>query len=187
MKINPQVQIDNEQEFVKLLLQNNSTAQKLLYEKFSPKMLSVCRSYIPDFHAAEDCMIKAFVKIFRNISSFKGVGSLEGWMRKIMVNECLDNLKSTRKIYYLDEEYQDNFSDLDNEFYDFDVQELLDALPENYRIVFNLFVLEDYSHKEISDLLHISEPTCRQQLKRAKAKLKELYLINNKTQNEIKV
>jgi RNA polymerase sigma-70 factor (ECF subfamily) len=178
--------MNNENELIQLLKTQNSVAQKALFEKYSPKLLSVCRSYIKDLHIAEDCMIKAFMKIFKNISFYNGSGSFQGWMRKIMVNECLDYLKSNKQHCFFDEENFVTIEEIELETVDFDVQELLDGLPENYRTVFNLAILEDYSHKEIAELLQISEANSRQQLKRAKTKLKELFLNQKNSRNEIK-
>lgn len=155
----------------------NRLAQKELFDKSSRKMLSVCRSYVTDLHHAEDCMLKAFVKIFKNINSYTGQGNFEGWMRRIMVNECLDFIKLHKSMVYVDEfEGGMESLDLEEDLTGIDAQELLDQLPESYRAVFNLFVLEDYSHKEIAETLSITEANSKSQLLRAKKKLKELIL-----------
>ena len=95
------------------LKKQNRLAQKELFDKNSRKMLAVCRSYVSDFHHAEDCMLKGFVKVFKNIDNFKSQGSFEGWIRKIMVNECLDFIKLHKSMVYVDEfEAQTEFEDL---------------------------------------------------------------------------
>lgn len=167
------------------LKKQDRLAQKELFDRFSRKFLSVCRSYITDLHHAEDCMLKGFVKVFKNIDSYKSEGSFEGWMRRIMVNECLDFIKQNKSMVYLDEiEVKEETSDFDEDLSGINVQELLDQLSESYRTVFNLFVLEDYSHKEIAEMLSISEAASKTQLLRAKNKLKEIILNQRNISNE---
>lgn len=167
------------------LRKQNRLAQKELFDRSSRKMLSVCRTYISDLHFAEDCMLKGFLKVFKNIDSYKSQGSFEGWMRRIMVNECLDFIRMNKSMVYLDEVIlKDKSIDLEEDMSGINAQDLLDQLPETYRAVFNLFVLEDYSHKEISALLSISEATSKTQLMRAKNKLRELVLQQNTKANE---
>lgn len=182
------ISIHRKQKLERLIpqLKNGETsAQKELFERFSPKMLSVCRSYVKDLHHAEDCMLKAFVKVFKNINSFESNGSFEGWIRRIMVNECLDFLKLRKDEIYIDEFFHEDQSteDIQSDYY-FDAQELLDQLPSIYRVVFNLYVLEDYSHKEIAKTLEISESASKTQLLRAKRKLKEILIQQNRKINE---
>ncbi|HUH34762.1 MAG TPA: RNA polymerase sigma factor [Moheibacter sp.] len=172
-------------KWIPQLKKDNPLAQKQLFEHSAGKMLSVCRSYVSDVHFAEDCMLKGFVKIFRNIHSFQSQGSFEGWMRRIMVNECLDFLRVKKSLVFLDsDDYFEEEVDFEENVSDIDAQELLDQLPENYRMVFNLFVLEDYSHKEIAALLNISENASKTQLLRAKKKLKECLTIRKSIENE---
>lgn len=167
------------------LKKQNSIAQKELFDRCSPKMLGVCRSYIKDLHHAEDCMLKAFVKIFGRIDSYQSKGNFEGWIRRIMVNECLDFLKLNKLEVYVDEFYDlGDDNDFIEDIHGFNAQELLDQLPEMYKIVFNLFVLEDYSHKEIAQTLAINEATSKTQLLRAKRKLKEIILQQKNRANE---
>ncbi len=167
------------------LKKQDRLAQKELFDRNSRKMLSVCRTYVSDFQYAEDCMLRGFVKVFKNIDSYKSEGSFEGWIRRIMVNECLDFIKQKKSIMYLDEmEIVEQAEDLEEDISGINAQELLDQLPEAYRTVFNLFVLEDFTHKEISELLSISEATSRTQLVRAKNKLKELILTQKNIANE---
>lgn len=168
------------------LRRQNALAQKELFDQSSRKMLSVCRSYVTDFHHAEDCMLKGFVKVFRNIDSYKSEGSFEGWVRRIMVNECLDFIKLRKSMVYVDEfESEQEEGDWEENDWGFDAQEVLDQLPDSYRMVFNLFVLEEYSHKEIAELLSISESNSKSQLLRAKNKLKEIVLQQKSKSNEI--
>jgi len=167
------------------LKRQDRLAQKELFERQSRKMLSVCRSYITDLHYAEDCMLRGFVKVFKNIDSYKSAGSFEGWIRRIMVNECLDFIRLNKSMVYLDEvEVKEEPIDFEEDLTGINVQDLLDQLPANYRTVFNLFVLEDYSHKEIAGMLSISETASKTQLLRAKNKLKEIILNQRDLTNE---
>ena len=177
-----------EEILVDRLKKNDALAQKELYQQSSKKMLSVCRSYIEDMHYAEDCMINGFCKVFNHIQKFENKGSFEGWIRRIMVNECLTFLRSNKTLIYVDDtrvaNYDEVDDEVDNEWLDFNVQDVLDQLSEPYRLVFNLHILEDYSHQEIADLLNISVSTSKTQLFRAKAKLKEIVLSQKRKRNE---
>lgn len=167
------------------LKKHDRIAQKELYDFYAPKMLSVCRSYIADVQHAEDTMLKAFFKVFKSIDSYKSQGSFEGWIRRIMVNESLTFLRLNKGLIYLEEDkFLAETTDDDEDLTGINAQELLDALPESYRAVFNLYVLEDCSHKEIAELLNITETTSKTQLFRAKNKLKEIILQKKKIQNE---
>ncbi len=176
-----------EEILVERLKKNDALAQKELYEQSSKKMLSVCRSYIEDMHYAEDCMINGFCKVFNHIQKFENKGSFEGWIRRIMVNECLTFLRSNKTLIYVDDirvaTYEEE-EEIEDVWLDFNVQHVLDQLSEPYRLVFNLYVLEDYSHQEIAELLNISVSTSKTQLFRAKAKLKEIVLSQKNKRNE---
>ena len=177
-----------EEILVDRLKKNDALAQKELYQQSSKKMLIVCRIYIEDMHYAEDCMINGFCKVFNHIKKFENKGSFEGWIRRIMVNECLTFLRSNKTLIYVDDtrvaNYDEVDDEVDNEWLDFNVQDVLDQLSEPYRLVFNLHILEDYSHQEIADLLNISVSTSKTQLFRAKAKLKEIVLSQKRKRNE---
>lgn len=168
------------EKLIPKLIKQDRIAQKELFEKYSRKMLSVCRSYVSDIHFAEDCMLKGFVRVFNKIDTYKSQGSFEGWIRRVMVNECLDFIKSKKSMIYLDIIEEPDFLEEEHDLTGIDAQELLDQLPETYRVVFNLFVIEGYSHKEITDLLSITESASKTQLLRAKNKLKDLILDQKK-------
>lgn len=164
------------------LKNQDPTAQKVFYEQNSKKFLSVSRSYISDLYQAEDCVIKAFCKIFKSIETFRGDGNLESWARRIVVNECLNFIKIHKTIFYLDEVNPAFLEEIQEEIItvDFNAQQLIDQLPEAYKMVFNLYVLEDYSHHEISQMLNISVSVSKTQLFRAKEKLRKIYLEQQK-------
>lgn len=169
------------------LKRQDPAAQKIFYDQNVRKFLSISRSYITDLYQAEDCVIKAFCKIFKNMESFRNEGSFDGWARRIVVNECLNFIKSHKTVFYLDDinpAYLEEVYEEDPVF-DFNAQELLDQLPDAYRMVFNLYVFEDYSHQEIAEALQISTAVSKTQLFRAKEKMRKIYFQQQKAlQNE---
>ncbi|UKB83764.1 RNA polymerase sigma factor [Chryseobacterium sp. MEBOG06] len=174
--------VNKKEDLLSRLKKQDPVAQKLFYEKNVKKFLSISKSYVSDLYQAEDCLIKAFCKIFKHIESFRGDANLESWARRIVVNECLNFIKSHKTVFYLDEinhSFQQDIHDPDIAF-DFNAQELLDQLPDAYRMVFNLYVLEGYSHQEIADALQISVAVSKTQLFRAKEKLRKIYLQQQK-------
>jgi RNA polymerase sigma-70 factor (ECF subfamily) len=157
----------------------NAKYQKLLFEQYAPKMLGVCARYFQDIEEAEDALQDGFVKVFSNISAFRGEGSFEGWIRRIMVNTSINLHRKNLKHYYHLELGDKELKMVDeNLSYDqLEVQDLLkliQSLPNGYRIVFNLFEIEGYSHQEIADQLGVSVNTSKSQLLKARRKLQEL-------------
>ncbi len=155
----------------------DSRAQRALFDKFAPKMLSICKRYIPNGEESEDVLQDAFVKIFQKIGDFKQEGSLEGWMRRIVVNTALDAIRKNKKWLGVAqvEAVENQVSFDDNAFDNMDVNHLLqmiNEMPDGYRVVFNMFAIEGYSHKEIADTLGVSENTSKSQYSRARAFLR---------------
>jgi len=167
---------------------NNRYAQQQIYTKYASKMLSVCRQYIKDIHKAEDVMITAFMKVFTNLQSYSHEGSFEGWIRRIMINECISFLRVQKKVHYTEEEYffEENLDEINEQFSVEQIQILIDALPDGYRMVFNLYAIEGYKHQEISEMLGISEGTSKSQLSHARKLLQQQILILNRKENEAK-
>ena len=166
----------NEKQLIKRAIAGSQGAQKTIYDRFAPKMLSVCRQYIKDLHYAEDVMVNGFVKAFKNLSAFEHRGSFEGWIRKIMIRESISHLRKRQFVVYDDElldlNQMDSHSDaslMDVEY----IQRLIDALPEGYKMVFVLYAVEGYKHHEIADMLNISEGTSKSQLFKARKLLQE--------------
>ena len=157
---------------------NNRQAQQMIYTKFSPKMLSVCRQYVKDIHHAEDLMITAFMKVFTHLKNFESKGSFEGWIRRIMVNECISYIRAQKKVSFLEDEYykEDSFNNIESNLNVDDIQFLIDSLPEGYKMIFNLFAIEGYKHQEIADMLGISESTSKSQVFHARKMLQEQVL-----------
>ncbi len=166
----------NLEEIVKGCKKHSSSAQRELFNRYSPRMLALCRRYVSSIGDAEDIMINGFMKIFEKIDQFKGAGSFEGWMTRVMVNESLTHIRKNKnmsvEVSIEKADMEPDYS-MAHEHMDADqLLRLIDELPVGYRMVFNLYVMEGYSHKEISRMLGISEGASKSQLSRAKAFLR---------------
>lgn len=153
-------------------------AQKWLYDRYSPMLFSVCRRYLHSREDAEEALVSGLYKVFSQIESYAGAGSFEGWMRRIVVNEALMMLRKNNHLVFPGDdaripEREDSFS-IEAELSAREILELLDQLPNGYRTVFNLYVLEGFKHHEIADTLGISINTSKSQLILAKEKLRNL-------------
>ena len=160
-------------------------AQEELYKKFSGILFSVCLKYSPNYHEAEDDLQDAFITIFNRIEQFKGKGSFEGWMKRVTVNTVLQKYRKQRVFNLTNEEQleeeavieiEDNAVPLDF------MLKIVQELPDRYRLVFTMYVLDDYAHKEISDIVGISVGTSKSNLARArgilKIKVEDYYKVN---------
>ena len=174
-----------ETEIIKLAVANNRQAQQQIYSRFSSKMLSVCRQYIKDIQLAEDVMITAFMKVFTNLNKFENKGSFEGWIRRIMVNECISYLRVQKKVKFVEDEIyvEESFNATDSQFSIDQIQFLIDALPDGYKMVFNLYAIEGYKHNEIAKMLGINEGTSKSQLSHARKMLQTQITILKKQDN----
>jgi RNA polymerase sigma factor (sigma-70 family) len=166
-----------EQELIQKCRNKERRAQKLLYERYSPKMFGVCRRYVNNQEDAEDVMIEGFYKVLSKIDKFRDEGSFEGWIRRIMVNQALMFLRKQHN-FKLSVEIS-NVTIKTNPVVEQnlaaqDILGLLNLLPTGYRTVFNLYVIEGYKHREIGDILGISINTSKSQLILAKKRLREL-------------
>ena len=167
---------DKEPDIIKRCLRGDRKAQRDLYEAYAGKFLSLCLRYVKNSMVAEDVMIEGFMKIFEKLSQFEGKGSLEGWMRRIMVTQSLlylrDNKNLLMEINLDGQENSPARGDTDQDIRCQDLLQLVAELPVGFRTVFNLYVIEGYTHREIQELLGISESTSKSQLSRARAALK---------------
>ena len=151
--------------------------QELLYKQTSGKMMAVCVRYAKNRAEAEDVLQLGYIKVFTKIKDFKNEGSFEGWIRKIMVNASIENFRKNQRTLHvveLDEAFDQpstgfDFSKLGME----DLLSLIAKLADGYRLVFNMYAIEGYSHKEIAKELSISEGASKSQLSRARAILKQ--------------
>lgn len=152
-------------------------AQRELYDRYATTMLGVCLRYVKNKAEAEDVLQEGFIKVFKNLKNYNGEGSLAGWIYRIMVNTALNYLRSKKKIQFV--EYEGNVPDTSDDSQvepPFSKQQFMDAihdLPDGYRTVFNLYVLEGYKHREIADILEISINTSKTQLAKARQMLKK--------------
>jgi len=167
-----------ENDLIAACKRKDRTAQKLLYQRFSPLMLGVCRRYVKDPVEAEDVLVEGFFKVLTKIDMYHGDGSFEGWIRRIMINEALMHLRKNNHFQYTEEinpnlDYQEEPTVLD-EMAAREILNLLDEMPNGYRTVFNLYVVEGYKHREIAEELGISINTSKSQLILAKQRMVEL-------------
>lgn len=167
-----------EQILVNRLLQKEEAAWKELFEVYSGSLTYVCSRYIIDKNDVHDVLQNSFIQMFRSISSFeyRGNGSLKAWITRIVVNESLKHIKQNKEIKTVSEDFEipDEFPDEEPDFEEISqttIMEMIRSLPDGYRTVFNLYVFENKSHKEIADTLEISESTSASQFHRAKAVL----------------
>lgn len=172
-----------EAELINNCKKQHAASQKLLYNMYAGKMLSVCMRYINEKSEAEDILQEGFIKIFSHISYFRGEGSFEGWMRRIFVNTALSALR-VKQIKFTDNiDHYNNQSQVEPSVFDKigsqEIFEMIRNLPNGYRIVFNLFAIEGYSHKEIAEMLNITESTSRTQFLKARNALKEKLSIKH--------
>jgi RNA polymerase sigma-70 factor (ECF subfamily) len=182
----------NETNIIKGCLKNDRASQKILYEQFYSKMLGVCLRFSQNSDDAKDILHEGFLKVFDNLKNFKANGSFEGWIRRIMVNTAIDHLRKNKQNYlivstvYANEKAANVIDTIDDDDLALQIEkeELLRAVQElspAYRTVFNLYVIEEYSHKEIADMLDISEGTSKSNLSKAKFNLRKNLLQHIKT------
>jgi len=169
--------VDILDKIIKGCVSNDNSAREQLYKMFSGVLYGVCLRYGKNVDDAKDIMQEGFIKIFQKIGQYKRLGSFEGWMKRIMINCALEKY---RNMYYLNE-FDDSYNLKENlviesGFDNLTEQELMglvQRLPSKYRMVFNMYALEGYSHKEISEILNISEGTSKSNLSRARAILQK--------------
>jgi len=171
-------QIISESDLLEGCRRGDRKMQQELYNRYVPKMYGVCLRYASNAQEAEDILQEGFIKIFNKINSYRGEGSFEGWIRRIFVNTAIEHFR--KKIYLQPiTETEENtvegkyLSVLDN-LAEKDIIQLVQQLSPGYRTVFNMYVVEGYSHKQIAEMLGISEGTSKSQLSRAKLILQDL-------------
>ncbi len=174
----------NERDLIQGCRRKDTVAQRALFEKYAGILMTICRRYAKDQHEAEDMLQEAFIRIFSYINQFKSAGSFEGWLKRITVNAAIKILQK-RKVtivgiandqYELISQDFNVLSDLNTE----DLLKLISQLPDGYRMIFNLYVIEGYSHEEIAVILKIKTATSRSQLSKARAILKDKINLSQK-------
>ncbi len=175
MKVKTMLRINKsvtEEELIADCRRGKASAQRGLYDRLAPKMLGVCLRYIKDREEAEHVMIGGIVKVFEKLDQFKGDGSFEGWVRRIVINDCLMYIRKNRNMSLetdIDSVSESpDFGALENALQVEDLMNLIKELPVGYGAVFNLYAIEGYNHAEIAKMLEISENTSKSQLSRAR-------------------
>lgn len=177
-----------EKKLIRRCIKGDREAQTELYRVFSGKMFALCYRYASNYHTAQDILQEGFVKVFTHLEKFEGRGSLEGWIRKIIVNTALETLRKKSPTDHFQEiETAPEKGIPDGIVEDIETQVLMDMiqdLPDGYREVFNMYVVEGYSHQEISQLTHITESNSKIRLMRARQMLQTKILEANQVKNE---
>jgi RNA polymerase sigma factor (sigma-70 family) len=185
---------DEVEKLVKACIKGDRKSQNILYKTFYSKMLGICMRYANNHSEAQDLFHDGFIKVFSKLKSFENKGSLEGWIRRIIVNNAVDYVRTKSfHIEYDDDSKLGGLQEEEVKDFDFDPEkdlklkaelllELIQELAPAYRTVFNLFVIDQYSHKEIAEKLNITVGTSKSNLSKAKLKLRELF---NKNINKI--
>lgn len=173
---------------IKNCKKQDAKAQSQLYKLYASKLFSLCLKYSKNYAEAEDNLQDAFVTIFNKIEQYKNTGSFEGWMKRIAINTALQRYRSVRVFDIINEDaIEDVVVDVANDEVDLDfLLTIIQELPDRYRLVFNLYVLDDYSHNEIGKMLNISNGTSKSNLARARLILKnkiEAYKANLNSQS----
>lgn len=166
-----------EKELIARCKRGDRAAQKFLFDKYSPKMFGVCKRYLRNVEDAEDVLVEGLFKVMTKLDKYTHKGSFEGWIRRVLVNECLmflrkkHNFQLTVEVSNIDIKTQ---ASVEDDLAAQDILRLLDMLPTGYRTVFNMYVLEGYKHKEIAETLGISINTSKSQLLLAKKRMQKL-------------
>ena len=167
-----------ESDLISGCIDGNRRMQEELYRRFSPRMYAVCLRYAGTAEEAQDILQEGFVKIFKKLTSFRGEGSFEGWIRRIFVNTAIEHFRRKKYLQPVTEREENtlegNYLSVLDDLAERDIMALVQQLSPGYRTVFNMYVVEGYTHKEIGDMLGISEGTSKSQLSRAKVILQEM-------------
>lgn len=166
-----------EDDLVNGCRRGDQRAQQRLFDLYSSRMYGICRRYVKNSMQAEDVLVSAFTKVFEKIGQFKGEGSFEGWIRRIIINEALTSLRKSRAMMIETDlqqaEREPDYDGLSDHLEAEDLLRLIERLPPGYRVVFNMYAIDGFSHKEIADHLGISENTSKSQLSRARTYLQK--------------
>lgn len=170
--------ITNEADLIKGCIAGERRMQEHLYQRFSPKMYAVCLRYASKAEDAQDILQDGFVKVFKNLHMYRGEGSFEGWIRRIFVNTAIEHYRRQVNLYPVTEGHENALEAKEVTAMDSlsmkDLMSIIQELSPGYKTVFNLYVIEGYSHKEIAEMIGISEGTSKSQLARAKGILQNI-------------
>ncbi len=167
-----------ESDLIRGCLEGDRRMQEEMYKRFSPKMYAVCLRYAGNNDDAQDILQDGFVKVFRNLDMYRGDGSFEGWTRRIFVNTAIEHYRRKANTHPVTETHENILEARDISALDRlsakDLHAIIQQLSPGYKTIFNLYVVEGYTHKEIADMMGISEGTSKSQLARAKAILQNI-------------
>jgi RNA polymerase sigma factor (sigma-70 family) len=170
--------IPSENDLIKGCIHGDAQMQRLLYQRFSAMMYAVCLRYSENTEDANDVMQEGFIKVYKSLGKFRGEGSFEGWVRRIFINTSIEHYRKKVKLYNVSEVQENTIEDDNLDALDSlatkDIMNIINELSPGYKQVFNMHVIEGYSHKEIGELLGITEGTSKSQLARAKGVLKKI-------------
>lgn len=173
--------LTDEKRLIKGLKAGKPQAQRVLYEKLAGKMMLLCLRYCKNREEAEDVLQEGFVRVFRKIDTFQSKGSLEGWVRRVITNVAIRQYQKNSRIHVVvgleEVEYEMGAAVLDQEIDQAHLLEMVQRLPDGYRMVFNLYAIEGFSHEEIAQKLDISTGTSKSQLSRARKSLQRMIEI----------
>lgn len=157
---------------------NDSATQQLVYKTYGPKVFGVCKRYMKNRELAEEITMNSFLTVFQKCSQFNNQGSFEGWILKITVNCCLMELRKNNLQFddtAHDKIITSSINEIESRIENQDIEKMLEILPDCARVIFNLYAIEGYKHKEIAEKLNITEGTSKSQLNYAREKLKKVY------------
>jgi RNA polymerase sigma factor (sigma-70 family) len=167
-----------ESDLLKGCMDGDRRMQEELYRRFSPRMYAVCLRYAGNAEEAEDILQEGFIKVFKKLDSFRNEGSFEGWVRRVFVNTAIEHFRRKRYLMPVTEKEENTiegkYTSVLDDLGAKDILALVQELSPGYRTVFNMYVVEGYTHKEIADMLGISEGTSKSQLSRAKVILQDM-------------
>lgn len=177
--MNPQSNHNHsESDLIDGCIRGDRQMQRALYDRFASKMYGVCLRYTGNTNDADDVLQEGFIKVYNNLHKFRREGSFEGWVRRIFINTCIEHFRKKVKSYNISEVHENTVEDDDITALDTlaakDLVNIINELSPGYKTVFNLYVVEGYSHKEIAEILDISEGTSKSQLARAKGALRKI-------------
>jgi RNA polymerase sigma-70 factor (ECF subfamily) len=170
--------IPSENDLIQGCIDGDRQMQEHLYKRFASKMYGVCLRYVANTDDANDILQEGFIKVYKNLDKFRREGSFEGWVRRIFVNTAIEQFRKKVKLYNVDEVQENTLEDKELTALDLlatkDIINIVNELSPGYKAVFNLHVIEGFSHKEIAEVLGITEGTSKSQLARAKGVLKKI-------------
>ena len=171
--------MDSEEKLIAGCLKSNRKAQRVLYEKYAPEMMNVCLRYCGDRSTAKDVMQEGFIRVYKHVDQLKDSKKLRPWIKQIMVNSAMMKIRKKESLVFYSDEVLDNmqeteiFADESYQYSENDLKQIFNHMPKGFKVIFNMYVFDDFSHQEIADTLNISVNTSKSQLSRARGYLRK--------------